>query len=1131
MIKTSPPLPDENVLEIPRSWKRHLHPRRGGHPGPDIKVADLSEEGLLAPYAGRIEEVLTHRDTDPVLAAAAREHLAGKAGPRGAAALAAIPDSDHQAGEMTVRFVDAWITTYGLPFAVHAFVERCGIEVGGPYRANKAGLVFHEGYWGGDDAKRLRAILATADDTEYQEVVALLGGLRTSPARQMLAAYLVPTQLDWVAECCAAPANTMPRDLLLQSLGSPEHLEILGTEARISVSDCYYIENLLTLAEGVGPAIAPFMADAFDRHHDSAPRRKGLLEALGRLPGDEAFRLMLERSGNSHMRAALRETMRRNPVRAIRVLAAAMTVGDATAEELLTDHLRANTGLVTRVLPDLPPEARAIAEKLTAADGHVPEASADELPPLLVDPPWARTEPKRKPVVLKGLPLSGEQAVVWAPGEHDAWIGTPIADPSGGGVTVRQVTQSAGRDAKWEKRLEGIRTGVAADPLHQMAYWQAAMLAKGPEELARPALREWRPSWNQSGLGTRNPWSPDHWLKPLIARFGLDALPVTLDFARSRPARGAELLLPFLDGEVAKAMADWLLRVAGAREPAAAWFTRHGQAALPHLIPVALGRAGRARAGAEHALRFLAVKEGEGTVLAAARPYGEQAVALVEALLAEDAEEARPWKKAAEYTDVNTDGLPQVLLRNGERALPVPAVRHLLTLLALSVSGEPEPDPGLAGVLEACDERSLAGFGWALFRRWNEDGASAKDAWHFSVLGRIGDDEAVRGLVPLIRAWPGEGGHHHAVRGLDVLAEIGTDLALREVHAIAQKARFKGLKERAQDKVEDIAAARGLTPEQLGDRLVPGFGLDATGTLVLDYGPRRFTAGFDEALKPYVVDEQGKRRPSLPKPGVRDDAALASAAYGRFADLKKDVRAIAGIQLQRLELAMTTGRRWTLDEFREFFVQHPLVWHIARRLVWLAEHGGTASAFRLAEDRTFADVTDAAVMAPGDAAIGIAHPLHLAGTLEEWSQIFADYEISQPFPQLGRDVYGLTGEEKAGGRLARFEEATVPYGNVLQLERRGWYRGPVGSGGGIECFVRPAGHGRYVVVTLETGLFAGQVSESGDQTFKAVWIGADPAPDRSSHPPVQGAPYTFGELDPLTASEVIADLEGATARN
>ncbi|MBO2463378.1 DUF4132 domain-containing protein [Actinomadura violacea] len=1128
MIDSSPPPRDEDVLEIPRTWKRHLHPRHGGHPGPKTKVAGVSEGDVLASYADDIEVALSHEKADPALAAAARGHLSGDADPLGAAVLATILGPEIHSGGAAVMFADVWITTHGLPFALRAFVERLDVESGSPYGAWKGGVVRpaaprFDGYRLDATAKRLRAVLAAAGGAGYREAVAVLGELRTTPLRRMVCAYLVPTERDWVAECCAAPANTLPRELLLRSLGSPEHLELLGAGARISVADCYDIENLLTLAEGVGPAIAPFLAEAFDEHHDSAPRRKGLLEALKRLPSDEAFRLMLERCGNTHMRAALHETMELFPVRAVRVLAAAAAAGDATAEELLAGHLR---GDAARALTDLPAESRAVVDKLTAAGGRVPEASADELPRVLVDPPWARTGPKTKPVVLKGLTAPAGQDVVWAPGERDAWLRTEIADPSGGGVTIRAVRPTAAPDPAWEKRIANIRAGVALEPVEQEPYWQAAMLAKGPEELVRPALRDWRPDWGGRGLGTRNAWSPDHWLRPITARFGLDALPVVLSFARARPARGAELLLPFLDGEVAEAMAGWLLRVAGAREPASAWFARHGRAALPYLLPMALGRTGRARTAAEYALHAIAGDKGEEAVLAAARPHGERAVALVEALLSGDADDLLPRKKAPDVR-VDAAALPQVLLRDGGRALPVPAVRHLLVLLALSASGEAEP--GLADVRAACDARSLAGFGWALFRHWRDHGAEPGDAWQFDALGWLGDDECVRELVPLIRAWPGEGGHHHAVRGLDVLARIGTDLALREIHAISQKGRYKGLKQRALEEVEAIAEARGLTAEQLGDRLVPDFGLDAAGTLVLDYGPRRFTAGFDETLRPHVVDGTGRRRADLPKPGVRDDPALAPAAHRRFAELKKDVRAVAGLQLRRLELAMTLGRRWTPEEFREFFVLHPLVWHLARRLVWLAEDGGTAAAFRLAEDRTFADVEDGAVELPAGAAVGIAHPLHLGDALDGWAQLFADYEVLQPFAQLGRAVHALTEEERAGGRLARFEGVTVPFGNVLRLERRGWHRGPVNSDGGIDCMVRPVADRRYVVVTLETGLYAGDVSASEDQAFEAVWIGAEPAPEHFSHLALEGGPYRFGELDPVTASEVIADLEEAIA--
>ncbi|MFD0851815.1 DUF4132 domain-containing protein, partial [Actinomadura adrarensis] len=180
---------------------------------------------------------------------------------------------------------------------------------------------------------------------------------------------------------------------------------------------------------------------------------------------------------------------------------------------------------------------------------------------------------------------------------------------------------------------------------------------------------------------------------------------------------------------------------------------------------------------------------------------------------------------------------------------------------------------------------------------------------------------------------------------------------------------------------------------------------DAAGTIVLDYGPRRFTVGFDEALRPFVIDESGKHRKTLPKPGAKDDPDLAPDAYQRFGTLKKDVRAISSDQIRRLEQAMVTGRRWPTADFRRFLVEHPLLRHITRRLVWTT--GETT--FRVAEDLTFADVHDEPVTLPEGASIGIAHPVHLgAEATAAWSEVFADYEILQPFPQLGRPVHTLS---------------------------------------------------------------------------------------------------------------------------
>jgi hypothetical protein len=466
--------------------------------------------------------------------------------------------------------------------------------------------------------------------------------------------------------------------------------------------------------------------------------------------------------------------------------------------------------------------------------------------------------------------------------------------------------------------------------------------------------------------------------------------------------------------------------------------------------------------------------------------------------------------------------LPQILVRSGG-ALPADATRHVVTMLAMSRPGEAYP--GLAVVRELCAPESLAEFVWALFEQWRLAGMPSQESWALTALGLLGDDGTVRRLTPLVRAWPGEGAHHWAVDGLGVLAAIGTDVALMHLHGVAQRVKFKALKARAQEKIAELAEDLGLTGEQLADRLVPDFGLDGRGTTVIDYGSRTFTVGFDEQLRPFVQDPDGKRRKDLPPPGARDDAELAPAERKRFMALKKDVRTIAADQVRRLETAMVQGRSWSVTEFRELFVGHPLLWHLVRRLVWLSDTDGTTTAFRVAEDRTFADVEDSTFALADTAAVRIAHPLRLSGALDAWAELFADYEILQPFPQLGRQVFELTSEEAAGWRLERFEGRTVTTGRLVGLERRGWRRGrPLDAG--VERWIsKQLAPNRYAVLTPDHGIAVGYFDPAELQKVEYIWLATRPGDywPRDTHS------ARFEEIDPVALSELLADLTELTA--
>jgi hypothetical protein len=352
------------------------------------------------------------------------------------------------------------------------------------------------------------------------------------------------------------------------------------------------------------------------------------------------------------------------------------------------------------------------------------------------------------------------------------------------------------------------------------------------------------------------------------------------------------------------------------------------------------------------------------------------------------------------------------------------------------------------------------------------------------------------------------------------LAAIGTDAALMHLNAIASKVKFKALQDRAREKIDAIAETRGLTAAELADRLVPDLGLDETGTLALDFGPRQFFVSFDETLKPFVRDAQGTRLKDLPKPNKSDDDALATAATERYKQLKKDAKAIASVQLIRFELAMIARRRWPAADFRLFFLQHPLSRHLAARLVWgVYREGRMIGAFRIAEDWTLADEQDSLFELADDATVGIAHVLEMPASLQAaFGQVFADYEILQPFRQLGRETYALPATELRETALTRFKDKVVATGAVMGLINRGWERGAAEDGGWVGYFSKPIDNEHVVQLALEPGMVVGDVSYEPKQKLPTLTLRKAGTWDTQGVVP-------FATMDPVVLSEVLRDVE------
>lgn len=1072
--------------DVPAIVKRNRFVRRGSVDAPPFVIdakGGAAAERRMAEERAAVLAILDEPGTPEQFAAAARAWLDDDPGatPLGAAAALAALSGRVQYPEDTAAvltpFADVWLARHGLLFAACAAVEQALLvcqereRVDPMHRGDLylATVPLDAGGYRGPQQEillRVRAAIAVATDAECAELVEALRPYRDRHwSAAVVTSVLLPSEREWVEhDVRAVLAKGAPQQqvavLLLLAAGTAAQAEALAPYLSSQMS-LLTLGLLTTVADGIGPGAAAALLIWFDVQYAYADTQKRLLSVLVELDDDAVVKALLDRLDKKHVPAAVLDTAARFPARAMRLFAEA-------GAPLLRAHVLAHPGLVAEVLPALGPEAAERVRGLASAAAAVSYAPLSAVPPVLASPPWRHRAKPPKPVVIAGLSCDDPETVEWRAGERDRWLNTPgdWGQPW----------------ASWETIARAVASGENV--------WFAPMLfTGGPEEIVRPLLPTWQPTQAAAS---------DGWVKVAAARFGLDALALVRG-AAERSAALTDTLLPYASPSIAVFMADRYTRVKSARAAALAWLLRHAESAARALVPAALGKAGTARRQAEAALLALPA----ATVLAAASAYGAVASTAISSLLARDPLTLLPARLPANPAWAVPAMLPSVRLRDGSGPLPPAAVDALITMLAISTMDDAYA--GIDLVAAACEPDDLADFAWGLLEAWQLAGAEAKQGWVLDALALLGNDTTVRRLTPLILAWPGDGGHPKAAAGVRVLATIGSDVALMRLYGISQRATFKALKTAAQEKITEVADSLGLTAEQLADRLVPDFGLAPDGGMTLDYGSRQFRVGFDEQLKPYVSDAAGKRLKALPKPST----PLAEDAQKQFAALKKEVRTVAADQVRRLEQAMVTGRRWTPEEFAQYFAGHPLLWHIVRRLVWTVSNG---DAFRVAEDRSYADVADESYTLPEEVMVGVAHPLDLGEALIAWGEVFADYEILQPFPQLTRETYAATEEN-----LKRFLGAEVPTTRVLGLERRGWRRAAPRDAGVQSRIERIVGD-LTVVVDLDPGIAVGDPDALADQKLEEIHVHG-----RSGLDDTQGR-QPFAALGAVAASEVIRDL-------
>ncbi len=431
--------------------------------------------------------------------------------------------------------------------------------------------------------------------------------------------------------------------------------------------------------------------------------------------------------------------------------------------------------------------------------------------------------------------------------------------------------------------------------------------------------------------------------------------------------------------------------------------------------------------------------------------------------------------------------LPEVKMADGTTADPNYVAAVMLAYASMPIPGVSAEAGAIASTLEAS---SLSLYATDVFQRWLDDGAQAKKKWVLYFASIHGGTNVAQSLISHINKWPQESRGAIAAEAVKALALNSAPEALLTVDTISRKFKFKQVKSAATDALKFAAEQLGISTEELADRIVPDLGFDENMQKVIDYGTRKFTVRLNPALEVEVFDQNGKRLKNLPSPGQKDDQVLAPQANNEFKALKKSIKATVNTQKIRMELALSTGRKWTSEVWTKLFVQNPIMHQFAMSLIWgVYSDNSLIQTFRYMEDGTFNTEDEEEYDVPKSAIIGLVHPLELTSdSISVWKQQLEDYEVKQCIEQLDRPTYMPSEEE------LKCDRVLVGAGKILssmsllgKMTTLGWYKGvPQDAGVFYEFYRENVADGVSVQLDF-AGMYVGGYDDEEVTVFDAVF--------------------------------------------
>jgi len=278
--------------------------------------------------------------------------------------------------------------------------------------------------------------------------------------------------------------------------------------------------------------------------------------------------------------------------------------------------------------------------------------------------------------------------------------------------------------------------------------------------------------------------------------------------------------------------------------------------------------------------------------------------------------------------------------------------------------------------------------------------------------------------------------------GLAAIQALGA-MASRE--AIAQLTRMRATiryatARRLIDKsLRSAAGKMGLTVDELEDYAVDGFGLDEQGSWRAKVGHAEASLELlgDGRVRVVWKNTEGKIARSVPSRVKKQFPDEVRAVSIRAKGLEQAYRA----QKSRLEASLPGAREMPLSHWQQYFVEHPVLGSLGRRLIWVFRNAEGSEHSALWLDGKMRHFSGKPAELWSARTVRLWHPLSTdLAERQAWRDVVFQHRVRQPFRQAFREFYEMTdGERETRLYSNRFAGILMRQHQFASLcKERGW---------------------------------------------------------------------------------------------